>query len=208
MKTIGRFILMGHISDSKKELPGHQVRRRSNRYIPTAPVLSTPEEKLVFIKLLQECDGYEVRAAEKFGCSTRTVRRRKSEDPEFAKAVEEVRWERDQRNLADLATLSLERARDPKNVTERIFNLNALDPGKYRPKPQAPQLPPLTINFGVRIPKLPGMGSQEVPADAEVVPTKVEAIPEESKPKEDSQDQLPYSPDLDADEFSVGDIEL
>ena len=43
------------MSSSKKDLPpGKAVRWKENRYIPTAPVLRTPEEKTLFLDYLRE----------------------------------------------------------------------------------------------------------------------------------------------------------
>jgi len=167
-------------TDSSSVIPleanNRMVKKGSNPFLKNEPrKLVSSAQKRRFLDLLVDARGHITVAAKKFGVGRTTVYQRLREDSDFSMAVNEIRKEIDEQDLAVLAELSINQAMNPKNVTERIFNLNALDPSRYRPKPQAPQLPPLNITFGFAIPRLPNMPGNEVPAEVEVVepaPTK------------------------------------
>jgi len=178
-------------------VPGKQ-QWKENRLIPTQKILDTFEAQQKFIDLLIENEGFLTLSAKSFGCSLRTIERRMVEYPDFADAVRTVKKHYDQALQEELEAISYEHARKPASVTQRIFLLNSLDPGRYRPKPVAPAPQALNITWGFRIPNLPGL--REVPANAEVVD------PEPVKPPRKVSPAAP-TPNPE-DEFSVGDIEL
>lgn len=144
------------LRNTKKGLPpGKAIRYKENRYIHTAPVLRTPEEKELFLDILRKNGGYLTLAAAEFGCSPDTLERRRIEDPEFAYACTTIKRHYEQQVLTNIEKFSREVAlSDKQKTTERAIHLNALDPAKYRPRQSGQGNVAIQINFGgFQVPK-------------------------------------------------------
>jgi len=181
--------------------------KKNNPYLPNEPKkLVTQQQKEQFLEILgrPEVHGYVSVACKIAKIGRTTAYERMKDDSHFASAVTSVRDKFEEDTLVELEQLSEMRAKDPKATTERIFQLNALRPEKYKPKPQAPQLPALTINFGVRIPKLPGL--REVPGDIEVTPAPPRRVAKKATqpPPEDTENV--DSDDLDFTSLDIEDL--
>ena len=80
-----------------------------------------------------DCHGFPSIAANKMGFYYYgSVQYAMKKDPQFAQAVDVLRKSFNQERLDGLEKLSYEQAAEPKNTTERIFQLKSLDPHKYR----------------------------------------------------------------------------
>ena len=131
---------------------------KENRYIPTNPAkLATVAQRTEFLRLLVE-KRYLVWAAPVFGCSIRTVYRRMAEDSEFAIAVEDSVTYREETLLARIEAVSEEEALKAGRNTDRIVQLNALAPGKYRRQDRGVQVATqVNITLGYQPPRPPSM---------------------------------------------------
>ncbi len=97
----------------------------------------TEEKKDAFLKTMVDCHGFPSIAANKMGYYYGSVQYAMKKDPQFAQAVDVLRKSFNQERLDGLEKLSYEQAAEPKNTTERIFQLKSLDPHKYRDRMQA-----------------------------------------------------------------------
>tara|TARA_R100000789_G_scaffold98016_1_gene101310 strand:- start:2704 stop:3225 length:522 start_codon:yes stop_codon:yes gene_type:complete len=91
-----------------------------------------PEKYDEFLSSLQESGGYITRAAARYGVHKRTVYTQMKRDKAFAVAIRDVQEMFKKKQLDDLEDFSLKNAMNPKNVSERLFHLKAMDPAKYR----------------------------------------------------------------------------
>lgn len=89
-------------------------------------------KKKEFIKLLVEHNGFITSAAKELGYFPASVRFAMKGDPAFSQAVKAIQEGFVTERLDALEKLSYTQALKPGNVTERIFQLKAHDPGKYR----------------------------------------------------------------------------
>ena len=89
--------------------------------------------------------------------------------------MQEIRDSFDQDLLCDLEDISADHAKIPSAVTERIFQLNALNPAKYRPRQAGSGNVAIQINFGgFQVPKFQRSRSRQVEAHYEVQSSKPE----------------------------------
>ena len=132
--------------------PGKKGRWIENHYLPTSPVLVTPQEQAKFIEILHENRGFVTIAAKKYGVCQRSVTRKMVEFPDFAIAVQNVRVFFEAQVLDQLEEISENCALDKKNITERIFQMNALNPGKYRPRQTNIQATSIHVSYGFQSP--------------------------------------------------------
>ena len=130
---------------------------RENPYLPTQPLLRDPETKALYLAKLREL-RYEIRAAHAVGVSLRTVQRRKIEDPDFAVAVDHVVMEQEAEDLAKIEPVSISEAVKPGRNSDRLKQLDALAPAKYRRKDGGVQVATqVNIVLGYTPPNPPAM---------------------------------------------------
>ncbi len=128
-----------------------------------------------FISLLEGVGGNTVAAAELIERDFSVVYKAQKDYPDLAHAVAEIKGRVDQQTLERLEARSVKNADDDKNTTERIFQLNALNSPKYRPKAGGTQVTAINITLGVQVPKSPDFSQAvEVPAAATVEPVSEE----------------------------------
>jgi len=96
----------------------------------------TEDKKDAFLKTMVECHGFPSIAANKMGYYYGSIQYAMKNDPQFAQAVDVLRKSFNQERLDGLEKLSYEQASEGKNTAERIFQLKALDPHKYRDRMQ------------------------------------------------------------------------
>ena len=92
----------------------------------------TDDKKDAFLKTMVDCHGFPSIAANKMGFYYGSIQYAMKNDPLFAQAVDVLRKSFNQERLDGLEKLSYEQASEGKNTAERIFQLKALDPQKYR----------------------------------------------------------------------------
>lgn len=130
------------------------MRNKENKLLPVGKILSTRQDQIKFLGILSEEEGYLSRAAKRFGCSLRTAQYRVSEDKDFKQAVYQVREAFRTKRLEALERVSYEQALDPKATRERLFQLKAGDPQRYRDwGPSAGEDQLLQVVFNYHIPK-------------------------------------------------------
>lgn len=128
-----------------------------------------PEWGAAFLAILPEVNGNLVSAAEAVGRTLTTVCRARLEYLDLAKGISDIKAVVDTDRLERLEDRSASLADDPKNTTERIFQLNALRPERYRPRAGGNQLTSINITLGVQVPKSPDFSqAAEVPVAATV----------------------------------------
>ena len=101
------------------------------RYLPNPPKLLA-DQRQNFLDILKEKDGNITATAKVLDVSKRTIYRRMAEDQEFKRSVELVRWECDEEFVDALEAVSRKCALEEKNVRERLAQLKANMPHKYR----------------------------------------------------------------------------
>lgn len=111
-----------------------------------------PEQYPDVIQALVDGEGWIERAAKALNLHRATIYRVMGKDGAFRDAVYAVQDMFRRHRLEKMEVISTDEALDPKNVRERIFQLGAHDPGKYRSKQQ---VGPTSINiqFGFQLPK-------------------------------------------------------
>jgi len=62
-----------------------------------------------------------------------------------------MKAEWDSRHLAELEEISMTQAKKPGNITERIFNMKALAPHKYRDKHSETKVGKITVRYGFTV---------------------------------------------------------
>ena len=102
---------------------------------PLLPKKGMPKWGSDYLDALHRAEGVLTAAAGLIGKDYSTTYKARLAYPDFAKAVDEITGECDSRHLSELEHISMTQAMKPGNVTERIFQLNALKPEKYRPRP-------------------------------------------------------------------------
>ena len=85
-----------------------------------------------FLSYLVSHNGFISHAAKEMGFFPASVRFAMKGDPAFAQAVQSIREGFVAERLDGLEKTSFEQAAKPGNITERIFQLKAHDPAKYR----------------------------------------------------------------------------
>jgi len=90
------------------------------------------EKKAKFLTYLVANNGFVTPAAKEMGYFPASVRFAMKCDPAFSQAVQEIQQGFMTERLDELEKLSYTQAAKAGNVTERIFQLKAHDPGKYR----------------------------------------------------------------------------
>ncbi len=110
----------------------HKSPWRENSYLPTHPrKLATVEQREQFLVILRE-KKYIVWAADEIGVSRMTVYRRMAEDVDFSAAVGQIIAWREERVLAKIEAVSEAEAVKEGRNGDRMMQLNALAPGKYK----------------------------------------------------------------------------
>lgn len=89
-------------------------------------------KKKQFLHQLVACDGFITVAAKEMGYFHGSVRFAMTSDPAFSQAVKAIQKGFLTERLDALEKLSYTQALKPGNTTERIFQLKAHDPDKYR----------------------------------------------------------------------------
>ena len=117
-------------------------------------ILTKRKDQKQFLAILNgdKAEGYISRACKEFGCGVRTVQRRMAEDIQFRDKINAIKEGYRIKRLDALETVSHVAALDPKNYRERKFQLEALDPEKYRPNFTGYGNAPIQINFGFNVP--------------------------------------------------------
>ena len=145
---------------------------------------SLPIWGLEYLEALEKTGGAKKKAAELIGLSYSAVHKAGLSHPDLDDAIRRIRARWDDQHLAELEGLSMSQALKPGNITERIFNMKALDPSRYRDHAQ-PTTPTINIVMGFTIPNVPeGQVMEDEPDDLES-PTYamlIDADVEESKP--------------------------
>lgn len=91
-----------------------------------------PTKKKQFLHQLVACDGFISVAAREMGYYHNSVRFAMIQDPAFSQAVKAIQKGFLAERLDSLEKLSFTQALKPGNTTERIFQLKAHAPDKYR----------------------------------------------------------------------------
>lgn len=129
-----------------------------------------PEWGPAFLAILPEVNGNLVAAAEAVGRTLSLICKARNKYPDLARAIGEIKGVVDTDRLERLEAKSAKLADDDKNTTERIFQLNALRPDRYRPRSGGIQATAINITMGISIPKAPDFSqAQEVPVAAKPV---------------------------------------
>ena len=123
-----------------------------------------PEWAPDYLGALSRAEGVLTRATQLIGKDYSTTYKARLAYPDFAKAVDEIRGESDSRHFSELENISIIQAMKPGNITKRIINLKALNPGKYREKKTAQFNAPIHITFGFQMPEITCMQ----PSDSDV----------------------------------------
>ena len=119
---------------------------KKERYLPKPKKFTKPEEKAFFLKVLRENNGKIIPTAVILNVAKSTLYRTMNEDKQVALEVQEIREKHRLVLLESLEGLSENFATIPGNVTERIFQLNALHPEKYRPRANSSNVTNIQIN--------------------------------------------------------------
>ena len=128
-----------------------------------------PKWAPAYLKALPKVEGVLTAAAKLVNLTYSAVYKARRAYPDFDKVVTEIKAEWDSKHLDELEEISIVQAKKPGCMTERFFNMKALNPSKYREKQQALQVAPVNILIGFTPPKHIGMDkSKEIKADAEV----------------------------------------
>ena len=106
----------------------------TNNMIPARPEKGMPVWATEYLIALDKAEGYLAKAAKMIGKSYSTTYKARLANADFFNVVEKMKAEWDSRHLAELEEISMTQAKKPGNVTERIFNMKALNPAKYRDK--------------------------------------------------------------------------
>ena len=118
-----------------------------------------------FIAALPSVNGNTVEASKMVDRSFGVVYEGMRDYPDLAHAVADIKAEVDDQTLERLEAKSIAMADVDKNTTERIFQLNALNSPKYRPKSGDTQVTAISITVGVSVPKAPDFSqAAEIPA--------------------------------------------
>jgi len=143
---------------------------KRNPLILDEPVLSTAEDFIRFLKILQDKKqkGFLSLAAKVYHVSLSTVQRRLSSNPEFKMAVDSVRQAWHQRRLDQLERLSFDESLKTENVRERLFQLQAHDPAKYRNDRNSVAVGAIQVSFGYTIPEVRYGMNDKIPRDEDV----------------------------------------
>lgn len=131
---------------------------KDNPYLPTHPtLLRSPEEKALFLVKVKELK-YNIRAAHALGYSVRLVQRRMVEDIEFALAVDAIHRDREMELYNDIEEVSEREALKEGRNSDRLKQLDALGPEKYRRKDVGVQVATqINITLGYQPPRPPAM---------------------------------------------------
>ena len=114
-----------------------------------------PEWAPDYLEALNQAKGVLTKAAELIGKDYSTTYKAGLNYPYFAKAVDVLKAEWDSRHLAELEDISMQQAKKPGNVTERLFTMKALAPEKYRDLRTVPGPGNIKIVLGYQIPATP-----------------------------------------------------
>ena len=182
-------------AEALKSIRGRRMAERgdtckSEALVPTSSVVQAlagknlPAWGLEYLEALEKTRGAKKKAAELIGLSYSAVHKAGLSHPDLDDAIRQIRALYDDQNLDELGNLSMLQAMKPGNITERIFNLKALDPSRYRDHAQ-PTTPVINIVMGFTIPDVPETSGQvmdDEPDDLEL-PTYATVIDaEEVKP--------------------------
>ena len=127
-----------------------------------------------YLEALSECRGRALDAAKAMNMSHSTVWKSRQKYPEFEKAYQEIKGVWNDAVLEGLEARSIDEAMN-KSVADRIFQLKALNPPKYREKQQLLQVGGnINIILGYEPPRPPAIErdkkySEEITANAEVL---------------------------------------
>ena len=118
--------------------------------IPT-PKKGMPEWGPEYLIALDKAEGHLAKASKMIGKTYAvTYKARMAESGLFFNAVAKITDQWDSRHLAELEEVSMTQAKKPGNITERLFNMKALNPGKYREK-ATPISPVINITVGYQM---------------------------------------------------------
>ena len=137
------------------------------------PKKRMPEWGSDYLAALYETKGELIRAAKIVGKDYSTTYKARLNYPDLAQKVDEIKRECDSHNLAALEEVSMIQAMKPGNMTERFFNMKALD-SKYRDH-AIPTPPTINIVVGFTIGKDtpsfagPTQVNDRIPEDYEVL---------------------------------------
>ena len=120
-----------------------------------------------FIAAMVQAEGYKIKAAGLIGMSYKGVYDALIRYPELSQAVDRIRAYYDSQHLAELEDLSITQALKPGCTIERLFQLKAHDPQRYREKSQ-PGMVNFQINFGFPTPS-GSAGGEVAPAHSSLV---------------------------------------
>lgn len=110
-----------------------------------------PEWGPEYLIALDKAEGHLLKASKMIGKSySTTYKARMAESGLFFNAVAKITDQWDSRHLAELEEVSMTQAKKPGNITERLFNMKALNPGKYREK-ATPMSPVINITVGYQM---------------------------------------------------------
>lgn len=94
------------------------------------------DKKEEFLKTMVDCNGFPSIAAKKMGFYYGSIQYAMKKDPMFSQAIDVLRKSFTQERLDGLEEMSFTQAAKAGCTTERIFQLKAHDPDKYRDKQQ------------------------------------------------------------------------
>ena len=103
-------------------------------FIPIGKAFQSIEDIGVFLLKVDDFKGRWALACKELGISTYAVKKLFKEKPEYRQMVERMRSHHQELYYQKLEQKSERNAEEDHRVTERIFQLNALNPAKYKPK--------------------------------------------------------------------------
>ena len=147
----------------------HEIQPASSNLPQQKKVM--PNWGLDYLAALNRAEGGLTLAAELIGKDYSTTFKGRLNYPELGEAVDELKREWDSHNLEILESISIQQAMKPGNMTERFFNMKALD-SKYRDH-AIPTPPTINIVVGFTIGKdTPSFAGPVTEIPAQVVGTK------------------------------------
>lgn len=126
---------------------------------PISPNIPQPKKGMPrwapdYLKALEQTQGALTAAAKLVSLTYSAVYKARRAYPDFDKAVAEIKAEWDSKHLDELEEISIIQAKKPGCMTERFFNMKALNPSRYRDTRQlALQSGPINIILGFTPPR-------------------------------------------------------
>jgi len=161
------------------------------------PKKGMPKWASAYLEALEQTQGVLTAAAKLINLTYSAVYKARRAYPDFDNVVTEIKAEWDSKHLDELEEISIVQAKKPGCMTERFFNMKALNPSKYRDtRQQGLQVGPVNILIGFTPPRHRGGmdESKEITADAAV-----QEIPSRASRGRNSEANILSEDDVDLD---------